>query len=126
MFSTTLFAQEQKQDVILHAGALQQGEFLVFGNKSLKFKEVVADSRCPKDVTCIWAGEAKVLIEVLENGKSVEEKVVTIGATSIPLKFNAEDILYSLSFMQLLPYPTSTNKNPGQDYTLNLQVKEKF
>jgi len=35
---------------------------------NLKFEEVLSDSRCPKDVECVWAGEAKVLIEIYQNG----------------------------------------------------------
>ena len=40
----------------------------------IRLKEVVEDSRCPKDVTCIWAGQAVVIVEVFENKKLIEEK----------------------------------------------------
>ena len=30
----------------------------------VRFVSVTEDSRCPRDVTCIWAGEVKVQIEI--------------------------------------------------------------
>lgn len=125
IFSISLSAQDQ-EDIRIYRSAMQQGEQVVFGDRSIKFKEVVSDSRCPKDVTCIWAGEAKVLIEVFENDRFIEEKLVVINSGNIPLDFSAEDISYSISSLELLPYPTSQNKKSGQDYTLKIQVSEEL
>lgn len=125
IFSISLSAQDQ-EDIRIYRSAMQQGEQVVFGDRSVKFKEVVSDSRCPKDVTCIWAGEAKVLIEVFEKNRFVEEKLVVINSGNVPLNFSAEDISYSISSLELLPYPSSKNKTSGQDYTLKIQVNEEY
>lgn len=37
---------------------------------SIKFAELVSDSRCPADVRCIWAGNAKLKIKLSRQGKS--------------------------------------------------------
>lgn len=119
----TLSAQEKEPNPS-YAAMLKQGELLIFGDKAIKFKEVVSDSRCPKDVACVWAGEAKVLIEVYGDGNLVEERIVTVGSSSFPLNFSAEDSEYFLNSSQLLPYPTTKNNNLDQDYTLRLMVNE--
>lgn len=36
----------------------------------VEFVELVEDSRCPADVNCVWAGNAKIKIKVTKKGKS--------------------------------------------------------
>ncbi len=117
-----LYAQEVKPNTVEFSAVLKQGEQFSFGAKSLRFKEVVSDSRCPKNVTCIWAGEAKILLEVCENGKVVEERIVQINSTSVPLNFSAEEFSYFLNSLILLPYPEAGTKVELKNYTLNLQI----
>jgi hypothetical protein len=45
----------------------------------LRLKNVFDDSRCPEGVTCIWAGEVSVTIEVYNNKKFVEEKAMVFN-----------------------------------------------
>lgn len=40
------------------------------GGVKIAFVELVEDSRCPVDVECVWAGNAKIKIRVTKNGKS--------------------------------------------------------
>lgn len=37
---------------------------------SIKFVEMVSDSRCPADRLCVWAGSAKIKVELSSRGKS--------------------------------------------------------
>lgn len=55
------------------------GDSLLFGEKSIKFKKLISDSRCPKGdaITCIWAGEVIVLMEFYQNGKLQGAKQIT-------------------------------------------------
>ncbi len=50
----------------------------VFLGKSIiveDFKiEFLQDSRCPKGVNCIWAGEVIILADLYKNGKKIERK----------------------------------------------------
>jgi len=121
--SISLSAQVQEENRIFNS-VLQGGEQLEFGDKSIRFKEVISDSRCPKDVTCVWAGEAKVMIEIFEKGKLINEKLVVINAYAIdeiPLQFSAEGGIYSITAFRLFPYPSTASK---KDYTLEMQVSE--
>jgi hypothetical protein len=40
------------------------------GGIKVAFVELVEDARCPADVQCVWAGNAKIWIRVTEKGKS--------------------------------------------------------
>jgi len=93
---------------------------------SVKFLKVVTDSRCPKNVQCIWAGEAEVLVAVFKNGKKFEEKILKITPTS-HLKnnftsiFSSED--FSITAFNLLPYPVAGSKVKAEEYSLQLEIK---
>lgn len=39
------------------------------GGIAIRFEDVLEDSRCPKDVNCVWAGNAKVSVTVTRTGK---------------------------------------------------------
>lgn len=122
------FSQAQDSTVAEnHAATLQIGELLKFGDKSVKFKKLISDSRCPADVTCIWAGEAKILVEVFENGKSYGEETLIISGSghtvaSLNELFDGES--YRLSAIDLRPYPETTVKIKPSEYMLRLEVTE--
>ena len=63
----------------IHTSTLCVGDNLDFGNKSIKFKKVISDSRCPNaaGITCIWAGEVKVLFEFYDDGELQGKKIIT-------------------------------------------------
>lgn len=75
------------------------GEKITFPNLSLTITEVIEDSRCPKDVTCIQAGTVRVRAVlsgadvVLPLGKAVTVSGHTITLTSaIPEKISTQTI----------------------------------
>jgi len=41
-------------------------------NISLSFDSLVSDSRCPNGVTCIWAGDAEIILSFSMDGDKVE------------------------------------------------------
>ena len=87
---------------------------------SIKFEEVIGDSRCAKGVECVWAGEAKcrLLINILG---SPAEMILTqpggdIAATDYFLQ-------YKVSF-KLEPYPEAGKQIAASDYKLVMTVTE--
>ena len=46
-------------------GGVELGQILRFTDFSLKLTEIESDSRCPKDVNCIWAGTVTVKAEFI-------------------------------------------------------------
>ena len=67
------------------------------------------DSRCPLDTTCIWEGQAVVLVGVTETGKETEQVALRFGKIKNQSVFSSEG--YSLKGMSLSPYPGSVNKD---------------
>jgi len=83
---------------------------------SVKFVEVVSDSRCPQGATCIWAGEASCLIEVTSSG-STYRKLLTQSGNSGPSQ--TDFLKYEITF-DLEPYPQVGRETKEGDYRLQL------
>ena len=55
---------------------LAPGQSAVFEDENLKVQLVdVSDSRCPTDVTCLWAGEAVARLTISSKGKASEHEL---------------------------------------------------
>jgi hypothetical protein len=50
----------------------------------IKFLEVVADSRCPRGVTCIWEGEVSCMVTIKYRGSLQQMMLTEPGSTSWP------------------------------------------
>ena len=73
----------------------------------LKLKSIPSDSRCPENVTCVWAGEVTVIMEVYNDEQFLEEKTVTFNS-----KYTEENNLWfskyypnTIKSISVLPYP---------------------
>lgn len=119
----------------IHTETLCIGDNLEFGDYSIKFKEVISDSRCPRGVTCVWAGEVKVLVEFYEDGQFKGDKVITgtnmeIGENEIVSEagislaefFSDKDL--GITKVVVSPYP-GKNKISPEEYSVNLGVASK-
>lgn len=117
-------AQEDSISNSSYSSALGIGEQLRFGDKSVKFKKLISDSRCPEGVTCVWAGEAKILVEVFEKGISLGEIIIVAGANGpdISLDNFFEEDAYHFSSLQLKPYPEISKKLEASDYLLDVEI----
>ncbi|QAA82063.1 hypothetical protein EI546_10170 [Aequorivita sp. H23M31] len=87
---------------------------------SIKFVEVVEDSRCPKGVNCIWAGRAIVKVEVTANGKTEEKNLIfgeiRPGENKNSNLFSSSD--FAINGLGLNPYPSVENSGEDTDYVL--------
>jgi len=105
---------------------LKADKTMNFETKSIHFIKVLEDSRCPSDVSCVWAGQSRVLIGLYENNTLLEEKEIIIGANEISANDTkmllrlGEKTIYGYN---LSPYPSSTQKTNPSDYYLELLVK---
>jgi hypothetical protein len=88
-------------------------------NLWMRFIQVVEDSRCPANVTCVWEGDGAVLIEVAPlNGDSKEDTLhTTLDPRSIPIG-RAE-----LRLVKLQPYPGTTGSIAPGDYVVTLATQ---
>lgn len=110
-----------------YSSVLGMGDVLQLEGKSIKFLEIISDSRCPTGVSCIWEGEAKLLFGLYESGELLEEKVITASAgaslTSLVDLFPTADFL--ISGLKLYPYPSIGEKIAPSEYKVNVEVQER-
>ncbi|WP_379952827.1 hypothetical protein [Dokdonia sp. R78006] len=87
---------------------------------TIRLVEVLEDSRCPKGVDCIWAGNAKVLVEITsESGRKTTKEIILNGGRVAPI-YSEEGLVISIN--GLAPYPTSLSKIKASDYYLRVEV----
>jgi hypothetical protein len=121
-----LMAQENSKaspPVIVAKVAL--GETVAFEQFTITFSNVVEDSRCPSDVTCVWAGQAKVLITIKSNDTTSEKELIfhgtNFGSESENTFFVSETKTY-IGY-RLSPYPVSTTAKDNRAYVLEVYGK---
>lgn len=89
---------------------------------SIRFVAVADDSRCPSDVTCVWAGNARVQLQV-SNGRT--SKLLTLNSnTAAPPPSDGSFKGYTLKLIGLNPYPRSTVRIARDRYVVKLMVSE--
>lgn len=90
------------------------GEYL-----EIKFNEITGDSRCPSNVTCVWAGQVTCAVEVKKAGSSSQMTLTQSGLTSDYAKATYQD--YELAF-NVTPYPEAGTSIDKSEYRLYLIV----
>ena len=84
----------------------------------VKFIELIEDSRCPTDVQCVWAGNAKIKLRF---SKGSSEETVELNTFIKPksVEFGG----YKFSLMGLAPRPRSNIRISRLGYTVALTAK---
>ncbi len=103
-----------------HPFRLAVGERVILGEDSLEigFIGVSSDSRCPRDVQCIWEGDAAVDLWVLTAaGERIELQLHTT-------KEPRESVVgaHVIRLQELEPTPVSTSPIAPEDYLATLTV----
>lgn len=96
---------------------IKLGESLEFQNEDLnvQFEELLEDSRFPEGATCVWAGNARVVIQL--NDLKAE-----LNTYLDPKMTNLSD--YTVELVALTPYPNLSESVDKNDYTVELIVTE--
>jgi hypothetical protein len=88
----------------------------------IEFVQVSEDSRCPKDVTCIWEGRVTAVVEISTDGSPQQLNLTEPGLTDAPARVTYGE--YELTY-QVLPYPgEATTEIAADEYRLLLVVSE--
>jgi hypothetical protein len=87
---------------------------------SITFNGVSEDSRCPRDVLCIRAGEVKCEMTVTYQGSSSSITLIQPGMTEPASEtYRGYRIIYSVE-----PYPDAGKPISPAEYRLNLTVQK--
>ncbi len=91
------------------------GQTVTLKNYSLTitFKSVLEDSRCPTGAECVWAGNAKIVIEVSQTD-------IELNTTLEPKQ--AGYLAYSIQLLAVNPYPKLNEQLQPEDYSIKLIV----
>jgi hypothetical protein len=93
----------------------------VEGGLTVAFLRVAADSRCPSDVQCIQAGEARVVLELRHGGDRVESELATSPRGEDDGEQDEIDG-FSVRLVDVKPYPRSTSPTAPEDYVVTLEA----
>jgi hypothetical protein len=90
----------------------------------LKLEKVTDDSRCPVDVTCVWAGDAVAVIRLIPTGGAEETRQLHINrATDRPGE--VEQDAYVIKFVGLSPATRSDRPIKPEDYRATFVVQRR-
>jgi len=131
--------QEPKPTIYnLYSESLCSGDAMSFGDRAIRFKKILSDSRCPTGdgVACIWAGEVTVLVAFYKDGEFIGEKIlagtnILAGNTEIISKsdislnefYQSKEI--NIRSVIVTPYPEKKHKISQEEYSVELLISEK-
>lgn len=97
---------------------------IIYENAGVTIKLVdVQDSRCPKDVQCIWEGDAVVTLRI-NSADTTQNFVLHTNPKQEEGKLAETEIfMHHIQLLDVSPYPLSTaNDLELIDYEIDLQV----
>ena len=100
---------------------LKIGETLGAENSewSVTLAGVASDSRCPRDVTCVWAGEVTVSLVSRQRDKDSVELDLTLGPIGVPsAAFNE----FRVTLQAVSPAPIAGQTIPLEEYVATIVV----
>jgi hypothetical protein len=86
----------------------------------ITFDGVIGDSRCPRNVTCVWAGVASCRVTIIHKGVNYSLALNQPGLTE---QAKESFIDYTLNY-SLDPYPIAGKEISPRDYRLTMTVKK--
>jgi hypothetical protein len=84
----------------------------------ITFNEVRNDSRCPADVTCVWAGDAEVVVTISRNGSPDDTRILSFS----PPKNETTSGDLRIRLTDLAPVPRQSDGNAPRAYVARLLV----
>lgn len=121
IISSIVLAQSQKSQKVKYVTIKQK----VCPNQKgfqLVLKAISNDSRCPEDVTCIWAGEVTAVVSVYKDSKLIEDSTLVFSMKNEEdnkkwLASYLSEKQKKIKSIRVLPYPKEGSKiNPGEYY----------
>lgn len=83
---------------------------------TVEFVRVVEDSRCPKDTTCVWAGEVKVQVATRVGSAEAVQHEIKAGESAIVGAFQ-------VMVVNVQPDRLSTREIRQEEYRVTLKVE---
>ena len=84
---------------------------------AIKFVSLIEDSRCPTDTSCIWAGNAKIKVQI-SKGKSAQTFELNSNLEPQTVEFAG----YDIKLINLDPKPASNIRINRNGYTATFSI----
>ncbi len=118
---TTLTAKATKVTDTVNA---TRGSPVTVRSASLRIELLrVTDSRCPREVQCVWAGHAAVQLRVTQRGSPAETlSIGTRAPDGMKLPFDATVAGHRLHLVRLTPAPSVERKVSAARYRASIEI----
>jgi hypothetical protein len=97
---------------------INQTAIIMPDNMSIRFSDVLEDSRCPTSVVCAWAGQVTISLNVTELGPSFPSILNLMSG----LNSSANVDSHIVELLEVEPYPMMDGIIPKGDYRANLMA----
>lgn len=87
------------------------------------FDSLITDSRCPRDVQCVWAGQAIIRVSFYENDRSHQFNMLLGGRAGAADPGDTTIAGYHIVFEDLKPYPVHDKSQPANQYTALFRIQ---
>lgn len=92
------------------------------GGVKVKFLALIEDSRCPTDTTCIWAGNAKIKVQLSKRGQKTKTVTLNTGVNPQSVLFAG----YQIKFTGLTPEPRTNIRIRHDGYVATFTVSKVY
>ncbi len=100
--------------------SLSEGETVIVGETlQLNFSAVIAESRCPTGVQCVWEGNATIALKASDVFGPTRQLCLDSSPRFTTI---ANDGIYTIELLDLEPYPT-TGSRTSEPYRATLVVE---
>lgn len=101
-------------------------DMITNGNYSYKLIKLIADSRCPEGVQCIWEGQIEMIVGVYKDNTLVEEKMLVVNSKEHENNanwLNSFNAPKKVSFIGVLPKRVKDVPIPMEEYKLLIRFE---
>ena len=116
LLSFTFVSAQPAEQITIKSG---QQKVTKTGRITIKFLELIEDSRCPADVNCVWAGIAKIKVQLNKNGKTAIVELNTQNEKSNVFQG------HTITLRDLQPRQSTTSKYSQSAYSATLTITKK-
>ncbi len=127
VLSCSTIAQKGKKGKKLADFTITQSKTLKGKGTQLVLKQMISDARCPEGLSCVWAGEAQVLISIYQNKKWKDEEIITFSSKKVEenkawLAKKLAIPIAKIKSIRLLPYPKDSIKIDPKSYLIKVEI----
>jgi hypothetical protein len=102
---------------------INQTAFIEPNHLKVSLVKVFADSRCPSNVACIWAGQVSVQVNISKN--DIDLGMLDLVSSSNPSPSSIKTVAgYSIRVVEVNPEPKQNQRNNPSDYTVILVISK--